>query len=127
MENNSNSTKAKNLNIRMILVIVFILFYAIFNYFNIRTEYLYNLDLGTQYVEKFMQSLQYKTVVFGMNFLLLFIIFYIVISFVKRGLKKFCIEEKVDMPKLPNKSLALVISAIITIVVVPELSSKIVL
>jgi len=122
-----NNKTVKKINIRMILVIAFILVYVLFNYCNIRAEYLYNLELGTQYVDKFMQSMQYKTVIFGINFVLLFLFFYVVTIFVKKGLKKFFIEEKVEMPKLPSKSLALVISAILSIIVVPELSSKIIL
>ena len=122
----SNSTLKKS-NIRMILVIIFILIYGIFNYCNIRGEYLYYLELGSQYVEKYMQSLNYNIIISAINFVLLFIIFYIVTMFIKKGLKQFFIEEKIVMPKLPNKSLSLVISAILTIIVVPQMSSKIIL
>ena len=48
--------KPKKIDIRFILVVIFILLYATFNYCNIRAEYLYNLELGSQYVEKFMQN-----------------------------------------------------------------------
>ena len=121
------NTNAKKFNIRMILVVIFILIYAIFNYCNIRGEYLYNLELGPQYVEKFMQTLEYNVIIFCISFIFLFLLFFIITIFIKKGLKKFFIEEKKDMPKLPNKSLALVISAILTILVVPEISSKIIL
>lgn len=127
MNNVKTKTPAKKVNIRMILVILFILVYVLINYCNIRGEYLYNLELGEQYVEKFMQSMQYNITLFGINFLFLFLLFYIITIFIKKGLRKFFIEEKVDMPKLPNKSLALVISAILTIILVPEASSKIIL
>lgn len=121
------TTKAKKIDIRFILVVVFILLYAIFNYCNIRAEYLYNLELGAQYVEKFMQNLQYNVIIFLFSFVFLFLLIYIITVFIKRGLKKFFIEEKKEMPKLPNKSLSLVISAILTILVLPEISSKIIL
>ena len=123
----ADNTSLKKSNIRMILVIIFILIYGIFNYINIRGEYLYNLELGAQYVEKFMQSLNYNVVIAAVNFVFLFIVFYIVTMFIKRGLKQFFIEEKIVMPKLPTKSLSLVISAILTIIVVPQISSKIIL
>lgn len=121
------STNVKKFNIRMILVVIFILIYTIFNYCNIRGEYLYNLELGQQYVDKFMQNLEYNITIFCISFVVLFLLFYIITIFIKKGLKKFFIEEKKDMPKLPNKSLALVISAILTVLIVPEISSKIVL
>lgn len=121
------STNVKKFNIRMILVVIFILIYTIFNYCNIRGDYLYNLELGQQYVDKFMQNLEYNITIFCISFVLLFLLFYIITIFIKKGLKKFFIEEKKDMPKLPNKSLALVISAILTVLIVPEISSKIVL
>jgi len=126
-EAEKNNTKAKKFNIRMILVILFILIYLTVNFFNIRGEYLYNQEIGPQYVEKFMQSLEYNAIIFAINFVLIFLLFYIVTIFIKKGLRKLLAEEKIDMPKLPNKSLALVISAIITIIFVPEASSKIIL
>lgn len=127
MKAENNNTNLKKSNIRMVLVIIFILIYGIVNYINIRGEYLYNLELGSQYVEKFMQSLNYNVVIAGINFVFLFIVFYIVTVFIKKGLKQFFIEEKVVMPKLPSKSLSLVISAILTIIIVPQISSKIIL
>ncbi len=123
----TTKTNAKKINVRMMLVLIFILVYAFFVYCNIRVEYLYNLELGSQYVEKFMQTLWYNVKISCISFVILFTLFYIVTVFIKKGLKKFFIEEKKEMPKLPNKSLALVISAVLTILVVPEISSKIIL
>lgn len=120
-------TKAKKSNTRVILVLMFILIYSIFTFCNIRAEYLCNLELGEAYVEKFMQSLEYNSIIFVVNFIFLFLIFYIITVFIKRGLNKFFVEEKRNMPKLPHKSLVLVISAIVTIFAVPEISSKIIL
>ncbi len=128
MENKKTTkTNAKKINVRMMLVLIFILVYVFFVYCNIRVEYLYNLELGSQYVEKFMQTLWYNAKISCISFVILFALFYIVTVFIKKGLKKFFIEEKKEMPKLPNKSLALVISAVLTILVVPEISSKIIL
>ena len=127
MKAEKNNTNLKKSNIRMILVIIFILLYGIFNYINIRGDYLYNLELGPEYVEKFMKSLNYNIIISAINFIFLFIVFYVVTVFIKRGLKQFFIEEKIVMPKLPNKSLSLVISAILTIIIVPQISSKIIL
>ena len=84
MKAENNNTNLKKSNIRMVLVIIFILIYGIVNYINIRGEYLYNLELGSQYVEKFMQSLNYKVVIAGVNFVFLFIVFDIVTVFIKK-------------------------------------------
>ena len=37
-------------------------------------------------------------------------------SFIKKGLKRFFEEEKIDMPKLPNKSLSLIIALIVAMI-----------
>ena len=46
---------------------------------------------------------------------------------IRKGLKPFFEKEKKEMPKLPNKSLALVISAIVSIVVSAVFMQKIML
>ena len=47
----ADNTSLKKSNIRMILVIIFILIYGIFNYINIRGEYLYNLECRKIYAK----------------------------------------------------------------------------
>ncbi len=64
-----------------------------------------------------MQNIKYKTYIAIVNFIVVFSLVYITTRLIKKGLKKFFEEEKKEMPKLPNKSLALVIAGVTSLVV----------
>lgn len=68
----------------------------------------------------FLQNIKYKIAVGITNFVFVFILVGITNAFIKKGLKKFFEEEKIDMPKLPNKSLALIL-ALIAAMVTPNI------
>lgn len=85
-------------------------------FINCRAEYLELLEIGENYTEVFYQNIKYKIAIGITNFVFIFILICITNSFIKKGLKKFFEEEKIEMPKLPNKSLALIISLIIAMI-----------
>ena len=89
---------------RVVLVIAFLILFAVYVAVNVRGEYLQTLEIGEQYVEVFKQNLKYKVSVIVVNFAVLYIATYITTRFIKRGLKKFFEEDKKEMQKLPNKS-----------------------
>ena len=83
---------------------------------NLRGEYLQTLEIGKNYLSVFWQNTKYKLGIGLLNFLVLYIATYITTRFIKKGLKKFFEDDKKQMPKLPNKSISLILSAIISII-----------
>ena len=112
---------------RAIIVIAFIAIYALGTYVSLRGQYLEYVELGEQYVEKFFTDIKYKYSIMGITFVLLSIILYFTNRGIKKGLKPFFEKEKKEIPKLPNKSLALVISALVSFVTSSALMQKIML
>ena len=119
--------KKKNSKIRAILVIVFLLLFASISYISLRASYLEYLELGEKYTNVFYTNLTYRYSIMAVNFLVLYFILYLTNRGVKKGLKPFFERENIKMPKLPNKSLSLIISAIVSFVVSSMLSQKIML
>ncbi len=107
----------------LIAIAVFILGLAI----NYRANYLSVLEIGEEYVEVFNQNVKYKSNIAIANFIFIFLAVYITNKLIKKGLKKFFEEEKKDMPKLPNKSIALIIALIATIIVPNVFLEKVIL
>ena len=122
-----DNKKKKNSKVRMILVIVFLLLFAMVSYVQLRGSYLEYLELGENYTSIFYTNLTYKYAIMAINFVVLYFIIYLTNRGIRKGLKPFFEKEKKEMPKLPNKSLALVISAIVSIVVSAVFMQKIML
>lgn len=99
---------------RMYIVLLFILLVAIVGYIIYRGEYLEILEIGEQYVSIFWQNVNYTAIAFAINFVLLFCIIYINNNRIKNALKPFFESEKRTMPKLPNKSISLILSVIVS-------------
>ncbi len=97
---------------RMLLVLLFLAVVAVIGYITLRGEYLELLEIGSNYTSVFWQNLTYKSVVFAISFVILFIIIYLTNNGIKKELKPFFEAEKRKVPKLLNKSLALVVSII---------------
>ena len=85
-------------------------------FINCRAEYLELLEIGENYTEVFYQNIKYKIIIGSANFVFIFSLVCITNSFIKKGLKKFFEEDKIEMPKLPNKSLALIIALVISMI-----------
>ncbi len=107
--------KPKKSKKRMLLVLLFVALVAIYMGISLRGEYLNIIEVGQEYADVFKQNLYYRSIVMAINFAIVFIAVYITNKFIKKGLKPFFEEDKIEMPKLPNKSIALVISAVISI------------
>ena len=122
-----NKVQKKQNKTRMILVILFLIIFAIGNYVSLRGSYLEYQELGSNYINIYQTNLKYKYIIMGINFVFLYIVMYFTNIGIKKGLKEFFDEEKKEMPKLLNKSLALVISAIGSVVVSNLLLNKILL
>ncbi len=118
--------KTKNKK-RVILVIAFLIVLAIYVAITLRGQYLQTLEIGEQYVEVFNQKIKYKVGVVLANFAILYVATYITTRFIKRGLKKFFEDDKKEMPKLPNKSISLILSVIISLISSSLITEKVML
>ena len=120
MEKNKSKT-------RMIIVLLFIVIFAIGTYINLRGTYLQYKELGENYVQAFFTNLSYKYIIFGVNFIVLYILIYFTNRGIKKGLKTFFEKENKEMPKLLNKSIAFVVSIILSTFMSNILMKKILL
>ena len=120
----NNFTKSK---IRMILVIAFIVLFLITTYIQTRGSYLEYKELGENYVQVFWTNMIYRYSIMLINFVVLFFLIYMTNRGIKKGLKVFFEEEKKEMPKLINKSIALVISIIASGFISGKMMQKIML
>ncbi len=130
MENDNQkkeNIKTKYNKGRMCLVIIFLLLFAGISYITLRGSYLEYLELGEKYLSVFYINIKYKYLIMAVNFILLYLIIYYTNKGIKKGLKPFFEKEGKSIPKLPNKSLALVISAITSFVVASAFTQKLML
>ena len=112
---------------RKIGVILFLLLLMMIAYVSMRGSYLEYKELGENFVTVFSTNLKYKCIIMGTNFVILYIVMYFANRGIAKGLKVFFEEEKKEMPKLPNKSISLIVSSIISIIIAAILTPKIIL
>ena len=124
---NTEEKPKKKSKVRMILVIVFIILFAIVTYIQARGSYLEYLELGENYVQVFWTNIIYRYALMAINFVVLFFVIYMTNRGIKKGLKVFFDKEKKEMPKLLNKSIALVISIIVSVIMSDVMMQKIML
>jgi len=92
-----------------------------------RGEYLEYLEIGEQYINTFWQNLRYTGITMGSIFIATFVIMLVMNSKIKKGLKVFFDQEKKETPKLPNKSISLIVSIIVSVVSTKAILSKLIL
>jgi len=125
-ENKENKTeenttlKKHKYKLRTIIVLAAILLFALGLGIAYRANYVEMLEIGENYANVFTKNLKYKLIIGGANFIVVFILMCITNGLIKKGLKKFFEEDKKEMPKLPNKSIAL-IASIIAAIITPNL------
>ena len=124
---NTEIKPKKKSKVRMILVIIFILLFAIITYIQARGSYLEYLELGENYVQVFWTNILYRYAIMAINFVFLFFVIYMTNRGIKKGLKVFFEKEKVEMPRLVNKSIALVFSIIASVIMSDIMMQKIML
>lgn len=122
-----NKNKKEKSKTRMILVILFLLVLAGISYIQLRGSFLEYQELGEQYISIFYTNMFYRYTIMVIHFLVLYFVIYLTNRGIKKGLKPFFEKENKPMPKLLNKSLALVIAAIVSIIVSGILMQKIML
>lgn len=112
---------------RMLLVLAFLIIYILYCYISFRGQYLAVLEIGAQYTDVFARNIYYKAICSLANFAVIFFSFYIAAKITKKGLKKFFDEEKKNLPRLPNKSIAFIVSIVVTMFISDMLTKKVML
>ena len=124
---NSKSRKTVKNKKRKWIVLAFLLIAVIVGYAIYRGDYIETLELEEQYLSIFWQNLSYQFLTFGINFIVLFLLIYWTNRRIQKGLKPFFEEEKRPMPKMLNKSIALIGSIIISFYVTNMMIDKLML
>lgn len=124
VEKNQQTQKKKNIAIRNIVVIVSILVVVLGLIITFRAEYLSIREIGEQYTELFFKNVNNKLYLAGAIFVITYIIIYISNQLVKHGLKKFFDDDKKAMPKLPNKTFAIIGALLAGIIGMAMLNEK---
>ena len=117
----------KNIRKRVIFVNTFIILFLIFSYVNLRGSYLQTIAIDKQNVEIYKTNLKMNVLIFAITFAIIYLITYITNRLIKKGLKNFFVEEKKEMPKLPNKSIALAFATIGAVIAINTFYEKILL
>ena len=118
---------SKHSKLRMLLVIAFIILFVVINYIAIKSSYLEFKELGNNYEEIFWANIKYKYYTMGICFILLYIVMYFTNRGIIKSLKVFFEKENKKIPKLPNKSISLVFSAIGGLFIGTEIMQKVIL
>ena len=113
--------------IRRILVLIFIGIFLIATYVSLKGSYLEYKELGENFIEVFWTDIKFKYSIMFINLIFLFGIMYFTNRGIKKGLKVFFDQEKKEMPRLPNKSISVVISVIVSVIISAILTPKILL
>lgn len=123
--NKTENTKRKNK--RPIVVIFFLIIMACIGFVVFRGSFLEKMEIGNQYVSVFWTNFEYKTISILITFVILFFTVFVANKRIYLGLKDFYEDEKKAMPKLPNKSIALVIATLVSIATSNMTSNKLIL
>ena len=113
--------------VKFISVIVFIILFLSISYITYRSEYLQIMEIGKDYLSVFEQRYEYKIKLFAFNFAFMFLAIFINNILIKKGLKVFFDDDKKQMPKLPNKSVAFVLSAVLSAIATSVMLEKVIL
>ena len=119
--------KKKILTLRRILVTVFLIVCAVIAYINFRGSYLEYKELRENYLQTFLTKEKYYYRVLIINFILVYIIMYFSGRKIKKGLKVFFEQENKQVPRLPNKSIAVVTAIIESLIVGQKFTPNIIL
>lgn len=112
---------------RRILVLVVILLTFLAGVIHFRGQYLEFLEIGEQYISTFWQNLRFIGITVACVFGITFILMLYTNSRIKAGLRKFFEQEKREMPKLPNKSISLIVAILVSTVSIGMISPKLIL
>ena len=122
---NKPQQQKQKIKFRMIFVLAFLMLFALVTYVVLKGSYLEYKELGEQYINVFWKNLNYKYGLMLVNFILLYLVMYFTNRGIKKGLAVFFEQEKKEMPKLPNKSIAFVVAVIASLAISTMIMPKI--
>ena len=99
---------------RIIFVLISIVIAIFISYIIFRGSYLEILEIGEDYIGVFWQNLRYTLITLIVNFIIIYLLFYIANKLIKSGLKDFFDKENKKMPKLINKSISFGVAIILS-------------
>ena len=104
-------------NNKTILVIIFILIFLAITFIEIKGTYLEYKELGEKYLPVFTKNIKYRSIIFFANFAVIFSVVCLTNKGIKKNITPFFKAENKEIPKIPNKSIALIIGVISSIVI----------
>ena len=112
-----DKTKDRELKgkIRILAVLAVLLLYIFGTAISIRGNLLEIREIGERYTVVLERNLKSKYTVSLITFVIVYISIYINNKIIKNGLKKFFDDDKKELPKLPNKSIAFIVAIVISI------------
>lgn len=113
-ENIEKTSKKYGLKFRATVVILVLLLVTLIISIIFRMDYLNIKAVGEKFTNIFYENVKNNLCLMGSIFAVTYIIIYVTNLLIKHGLKKFFIDEKKDLPKLPNKTFALIGSIIVS-------------
>lgn len=125
-ENKSTQSvpKTNKVNIRFLVVVLVLLLFVLGNVISLRGKFLAITEINSDYLDVFFNNLKLEYSIFGVNFVVIFLLFYITNLIIRRGLKPFFKDDNVKMPKLPNKSISFIIAIITSFIAKYVFSQK---
>lgn len=106
--------RKKKMKTRFFLVLTVAILAIVIAYIMFRGTYLETLEIGENYINVFWQNIQYMTITLIVNFAFIYTLLYITNTKIKKGLKEFFDQEKKEMPKLLNKSIAFIAAILVS-------------
>lgn len=114
-------------NVRVKIVLIFFVIALAFIYFLQRGTYLEMKEIGEEYLSVYWKNTVYSSITFILNFVFLFLSFYLTNRTIRKSLLVFFEDEKKEMPKFPNKSISFIIALVGSIICTPMLINKLIL
>ncbi len=116
--------KKRNIAIRNIVVVVIVLLVTLGLVIAFRAEYLSIKEIEEKYTELFVKNVKNKLYLAGGLFVVTYLLIYIYNKLIRCGLKKFFEDENKSLPKLPNKTFAMIGAILVAIVGMIMLNQK---
>ena len=116
--------KLKRVVSRRIIVGFFLILYAFIILISARSEYLQYKEIGSQYVSIYEKNIRTRYLILGSSFVISYLIIYFANRGLKSSLKDVFDKEKKELPRLPNKSIAFIVSVIVAFIAQLLLTEK---
>lgn len=123
-DNKTRKTTKPNRRIRRIIVLIVIAIFALSTAVKIRADYLSYIGIGEEYASVFNERVINRYLLTGPLFIIFYIMLYITNRFIFRGLKKFFKDDKIDFPKLPNKTICIILALVFSMIYTNVLYDK---